>query len=204
ARGGEAGQFDGRCKAQLSSGADLKHLMFLGRFGDYCIVQDQQAIAVPKELPFDRACLIGCGVMTGVGAALNIAHIGAADAVMVVGCGAVGLAAVQGARLAGAAKIIAVDVDDGKLDLARRMGATRGVNAKRADVAAAARHESCGRGADVVIEAAGSAAAFRPTVEAVRPGGEVVWLGKIDVNDEVSFRWGALMQEKRIRRSSYG
>jgi S-(hydroxymethyl)glutathione dehydrogenase/alcohol dehydrogenase len=84
------------------------------------------------------------------------------------------------------------------------MGATRGVNAKREDVAAAAKQESGGRGADVVIEAAGSAAAFRTTVEAVRPGGEVVWLGKIDVNVEVSFRWGALMQEKRIRRSSYG
>jgi S-(hydroxymethyl)glutathione dehydrogenase/alcohol dehydrogenase len=123
---------------------------------------------------------------------------------MVIGCGAVGLAAVQGARLAGAAKIIAVDIDDDKLELAQRMGATRGVNAKREDAPAAAKQESCGRGADVVIEAAGSAAAFRPTVEAVRPGGEVVWLGKIHVNDEVSFRWGALMQEKRIRRSSYG
>ena len=84
------------------------------------------------------------------------------------------------------------------------MGATHGVNAKREDVAAAARQETSGRGADVVIEAAGSAATFRATVEAVRPGGEVVWLGKIDINNEVSFRWGALMQEKRIRRSSYG
>ena len=178
--------------------------MFIGAFGEYCIVQEQQAIMVPPDIPFDRACLIGCGVMTGVGAALNVAHIGHADTVMVIGCGAVGLAAVQGARLAGAAKIIAVDIDDGKLDLARRMGATRGVNAKREDVAAAAKQESGGRGADAVIEAAGSAAAFRTTVEAVRPGGEVVWLGKIDVNDELSFRWGALMQEKRIRRSSYG
>ena len=110
--------------------------MFLGAFGDYCIVQDQQAIAVPKDLPFDRACLIGCGVMTGVGAALNIAHIGAADAVMVIGCGAVGLAAMQGARLAGAAKIIAVDIDDAKLTLAQKMGATSAVNASREDAAA--------------------------------------------------------------------
>ena len=142
--------------------------------------------------------------MTGVGAALNVAHIGQSDTVMVIGCGAVGLSAVQGARLAGAAKIIAVDIDEGKLALAQRMGATRGVHAKREDVPAAARQETAGRGADVVIEAAGNAAAFRASVEAVRPGGEVVWLGKIDVNHEVSFRWGALMQEKRIRRSSYG
>ena len=65
-------------------------LMFLGAFGEYCIVQEQQAMPVSKDIPFDRACLIGCGVMTGVGAALNIARIGRADIVMVIGCGAVG------------------------------------------------------------------------------------------------------------------
>jgi S-(hydroxymethyl)glutathione dehydrogenase / alcohol dehydrogenase len=204
AKGPQAVQFDGESKAQLASGGALKHLMFLGAFGDYCIVQDQQAIAVPKEIPFDRACLIGCGVMTGVGAALNVARIGPADAVMVIGCGAVGLAAVQGARLAGAAKIIAVDIDDAKLSLAQKMGATHGVNAGRGDAVAAGKNETSGRGVDIVIEAAGSASAFRTSVEAVRPGGEIVWLGKIDVAKDVAFRWGALMQEKRIRRSSYG
>ncbi len=176
AKGSQAVQFDGTCKARRAT----------------------------RDIPFDRASLIGCGVMTGVGAALNVAHIGRADTVMVIGCGAVGLAAVQGARLAGAAKIIAVDIDDGKLALAQRMGATQGVNANKEEVAAIARRETFGRGADVVIEAAGSAAAFRTSIEAVRPGGEVVWLGKIDVNTDVTFRWGALMQEKRIRRSSYG
>jgi S-(hydroxymethyl)glutathione dehydrogenase/alcohol dehydrogenase len=204
AKGPQAVQFDGRSKARLSPGTELKHLMFLGAFGEYCIVPEQQAVAVSKELPFDRACLIGCGVMTGVGAALNVAHIGHADTVMVVGCGAVGLAAVQGARLAGAAKIMAVDIDDPKLALAQRMGATHAVNAKTEDAVAAARTETNGRGVDVVLEAAGSGVAFRTTVEAVRPGGEVVWLGKIDVANDVTFRWGALMQEKRIRRSSYG
>ncbi|MFX8597334.1 S-(hydroxymethyl)glutathione dehydrogenase, partial [Acinetobacter baumannii] len=79
--------------------------------GEYCIVPDQQAIAVPKEIPLDRACLIGCGVMTGVGAALNLDAIKYGDTVMVIGCGAVGLAAVQGARLAGAGAIIAADLD---------------------------------------------------------------------------------------------
>jgi S-(hydroxymethyl)glutathione dehydrogenase / alcohol dehydrogenase len=204
AKGPRAMQFDGQSKARLASGAELKHLMFLGAFGEYCIVQAQQAIAVPKDIPFDRACLIGCGVMTGVGAALNIAGIGQADAVMVMGCGAVGLAAVQGARLAGAANIIAVDLDDAKLVLARKMGATLCVNAKNEDAVAVAKRETNGRGVDVVIEAAGSARAFAATIEAVRPGGEVVWLGKIDVDQDVAFRWGALMQEKRIRRSSYG
>jgi S-(hydroxymethyl)glutathione dehydrogenase/alcohol dehydrogenase len=204
AKGPQAVQFDGQCKARLASGGELKHLMFLGAFGEYCIVKDQQAIAVPKDIPFDRACLIGCGVMTGVGAALNVARIGRADTVMVVGCGAVGLSAVQGARLAGAARIIAVDLDDAKLVLAKKLGATACVNAKAEDAVAVAKRETVGRGVDAVIEAAGSGAAFRLSVEAVRPGGEVIWLGKIDVAKDVAFRWGALMQEKRIRRSSYG
>src|SRR6266849_3443097 len=90
AKGGQAVQFDGQSKAQLASGVELKHLMFLGTFGEYCIVQAQQAIPVPKDIPFDRACLIGCGVMTGVGAALNIANISQVDTAMVIGCGAVG------------------------------------------------------------------------------------------------------------------
>jgi S-(hydroxymethyl)glutathione dehydrogenase / alcohol dehydrogenase len=203
-KGPQAVQFDGRSKARLHGGEELKHLMFLGAFGDYCIVQDQQAIAVPRDIPFDRACLIGCGVMTGVGAALNVARIGRSDTVMVVGCGAVGLAAVQGARLAGARQIIAVDVDDAKLKLAGKMGATSGINAGTADVVAISRTATGGRGVDCVLEAAGNAAAFPLTLEALRPGGEVVWLGKIDVEKQVSFRWGSLMQEKRIRRSSYG
>ena len=204
ARGAQAVGFDGQSKARLASGTELKHLMFLGAFGEYCIVQAQQAIPVPKDIPFDRACLIGCGVMTGVGAALNIANISQVDTAMVIGCGAVGLAAVQGVRLAGAAKIIAVDIDDARLALAQKMGASRCVNANNEDLVSIGKAETAGRGVDTVIEAAGNAAAFRTTVEAVRPGGEVVWLGKIDVERDVAFRWGALMQEKRIRRSSYG
>ena len=202
--GPKALPFDGESCVTLADGRALQQLMFLGSFAEYCIVADQQAIAVPNEIPFDRACLIGCGVMTGVGAALNLGAIARGDAVMVIGCGAVGLSAVQGARLAGAGAIIAVDLDPAKLELALRLGATQGVNASSGDAVAAGKRETGGRGVDVVIELAGSASAFRVTTEAVRPGGQVIWLGKIDVNKDVSFRWGSLMQEKRIRRVSYG
>jgi S-(hydroxymethyl)glutathione dehydrogenase / alcohol dehydrogenase len=209
AHGPKAVAFDGESRISLgpngsNGGGDLKQLMFLGAFGEYCIVPAEQAIVVPKELPFDRACLIGCGVMTGVGGALNVASIEYGSVAMVIGCGAVGLSAVQGARLAGAGEIIAVDLDDAKLALAAKMGATTCINAKREDVVAMAKAKTGGRGVDTVLEAAGSPAGFGISVEAARPGGEVIWLGKTDVTAEVAFRWGALMGEKRIRRSSYG
>ncbi|HVX75631.1 MAG TPA: Zn-dependent alcohol dehydrogenase [Bradyrhizobium sp.] len=197
-------QFDGRSRARLGDGRELKHLMYLGALAEYCVVPAQQAIVVWKELAFDQACLIGCGVMTGVGAALNVASIHYGDSVMVIGCGAVGLSAVQGARMAGAHAIIAVDLDDRKLELARRLGATHAINISRDDAIDVARKITGGRGVDVVLESAGSASGFRTSMEAVRPGGEVIWLGKVDVENDVAFRWGSLMQEKRIRRSSYG
>lgn len=197
-------QFDGRSRARLGDGRELKHLMYLGALAEYCVVPAQQAIVVRKELAFDQACLIGCGVMTGVGAALNVASIHYGDSVMVIGCGAVGLSAVQGARMAGAHAIIAVDLDDRKLELARRLGATHAINISRDDAIDVARKITGGRGVDVVLESAGSASGFRTSMEAVRPGGEVIWLGKVDVENDVAFRWGSLMQEKRIRRSSYG
>ena len=207
AHGPKAVAFDGKSRLGLGNflrPRELHQLMFLGAFAEYCVVPAQQAIVVPKEIPFDRACLIGCGVMTGVGAALNVASIEHGGTVMVIGCGAVGLSAVQGARLAGAGEIVAVDLDDKKLMLAEKLGATARINAGREDVAAASRAMTGGRGVDTVLEAAGSPVGFGLSVEAVRPGGEVIWLGKTDVTAEVAFRWGALMGEKHIRRSSYG
>jgi S-(hydroxymethyl)glutathione dehydrogenase / alcohol dehydrogenase len=208
AQGPKAVAFDGESRIRLgpngaNAGGDLRQLMFLGAFAEYAVVADHQAIVMPKEIPFDRACLIGCGVMTGVGAALNVASIEYGGVAMVIGCGAVGLSAVQGARLAGAGQIIAVDLDDKKLALAEEVGATARINAAREDVVAIAKAKTGGCGVDVVLEAAGSPKGFGLSVEAVRPGGEVIWLGKTDVTAEVAFRWGALMGEKRIRRSSY-
>jgi S-(hydroxymethyl)glutathione dehydrogenase/alcohol dehydrogenase len=104
--------------------------------------------------------------------------------------------------LAGAGTIIAVDPNPARRQLAQAVGATHA--AAPDEAADLARDLTDGRGADVVIEAAGVPAGFRLSVEAVRPGGQVVWLGKVAVGEEVAFRWGSLMQEKRITRSSYG
>ena len=172
--------------------------MYLGGFAEYCVVPAQSAIRVPDAMPFDRAALLGCGVMTGVGAATRIADLRWGAVAMVIGCGAVGLSAIQGCRLAGAGAIIACDPNPARRQLASALGATHARS--RPDEAAVdlARSLTEGRGADVVIEAAGVPAAFRLSVEAVRPGGQVVWLGKTGVAEQVAFRWGSLMQEKRI------
>jgi S-(hydroxymethyl)glutathione dehydrogenase / alcohol dehydrogenase len=183
--GPRAVQFDGSARLSLA-GAPVHHLMFLGSFAEFCVVPAQSAVCVPAGIPFDRACLIGCGVMTGVGAATRIARLSYGASALVVGCGAVGLSAVQGARLAGAGRIIAVDLDRRKLDLARRVGATDVIDGAAADALAAIRALTQGRGADHVFEAAGNASAFRLSAEAVRPGGQIVWLGKVNVNDDVA------------------
>jgi len=159
---------------------------------------------MPKDIAFDRACIIGCGVMTGIGAAVRKAKVTPGASVFVIGCGAVGLNVLQGARLAGAGRIIAGDVGAARLERARQFGATDTIDVTHDGALHEVRALTDGRGADYVFEAAGHESAFRLSVEAVRPAGQVVWLGKVNVDKPVTFRWGALMGEKQIVRSSYG
>lgn len=203
ARAAQSYHFDGHPRLMRESGQPVHQLMYSGSFAEMCVVDQGCAVKVPREIPFNRACLIGCGVMTGFGAAMHIAQIEKGATVTVIGCGAVGLSAVQGARLAGASRVIAVDRRREKLDIAAIIGATHTL---LADDTLSASHSKLthGRGSDCVIEAAGNRTAFRASVEMARPGGQVVWLGKLKANEEMAFRWGALTGEKRIVRSSYG
>lgn len=194
---------DGRSRMKRD-GERVHHYSVTSTHAEYTVVPESGAIVVPKELPFDRACIIGCGVMTGVGAAVRKAKVAAGSSVVVIGCGAVGLNVLQGAKLVDAGKVIAVDVGKAKLDRAIQFGATHAVDGAAQDALDQIRALTGGRGADYVFESAGNRNTFRLSVEAVRPGGQVVWLGKINVNEDVSFRWGSLMGEKRIVRSSYG
>lgn len=195
--------FDGRPRLLREGGEPVHQLMYTGSFAELCVVNEDCAVKVPHGIPFNRACMIGCGVMTGFGAAVNIANIEKGATVTVIGCGAVGLSAVQGARLAGASRVIAIDLDRSKLDVAAVVGATHTLFA---DDSLAFSHAELtqGRGADYVIEAAGNMTTLRESVKLVRPGGAVVWLGKLKADDEIAFRWGSLTGEKRIIRSSYG
>jgi len=142
--------------------------------------------------------------MTGVGGAARVAGIDGGASVAVIGCGAVGLNAIQGAMLQGGGLIVALDRDQGRLAMARNFGATHTVDAAANDAIDRVRALTGGRGADYVIEAAGHASAFRMSPEILRPGGQLIWLGKINVSQDVAFRWGSMMGEKRMVRSSYG
>jgi len=199
---------DGSSRYRLASGsragAKLHHFSAMSSHAEYCVVPESGAIAVPAEIPFDRACLIGCGVMTGVGAVSRLARVEAGAHVAVIGCGAVGLNVVQGAALEQAGSIIAIDRDSAKLAMARRFGASAVLDANCADTAAAVRDLTGGRGADYVFECAGGESALQTMYDAVRPGGQAVILGKVDVNRQVSLRFGSMMGEKRVIRSSYG
>jgi len=200
---GQGLAMDGQTRHELN-GQPLRMLMNLAGFAEYCVVEEQGAVKLPADMPFDAASLLGCGVMTGVGAATHVAQVTWGSSVAVLGCGAVGLSAIQGARLCGADVIVAVDAKGDKLERAAAVGATHTLELGKEDVVSTVRSLTSGRGADFVIEAAGAEMAFRASLEMCRPGGKVVWLGKVDVQKEVSFKWGTLMGERQIVRSSYG
>lgn len=184
-------------------GAKLHHFSVVSSHAEYSVVPESGAIQVPEGIPFDRACLIGCGVMTGVGAVSRLARVDAGASVVVIGCGAVGLNAIQAAVLEQASPVIAVERDLAKLALASRFGASHALAADEATIDQV-KSLTAGRGADYVFEAAGSEASLQLALEVTRPGGQLVILGKTEVNRQVRLRFGSMMGEKRIVRSSYG
>lgn len=184
-------------------GAALHHFSVVSSHAEYSVVPEAGAIKVPDDIPFDRACLIGCGVITGVAAASRLARVEAGSTVAVIGCGAVGLNVIQGAMLEQALSVIAIDRDPAKLLQAKLFGATDTICADDAALDTL-KTRTAGRGADYVFEAAGNEAALQLALEATRPGGQLVILGKTQVDSKVALRFGSLMGEKRIIRSSYG
>ena len=196
-------QLDGESR-YLLDGRKLHHFSVISSHAEYCVVPESGAIGVPAAIPFDRACLIGCGVMTGVGAASRVARVEAGSSVAVIGCGAVGLNVLQGAALEQATRVIAIDRDPAREALARAFGATHFIGAGNGDEIDRVKTLTAGRGADCVFECAGSEASLQLGFEITRPGGQAVILGKTNVNQKVSLRFGSLMGEKRIVRSSYG
>lgn len=161
----------------LEDGTPLSPALGIGAFAEKTLVAAGQCTKVDPAASPAAAGLLGCGVMAGLGAALNTGNVGRGDSVAVIGCGGVGNAAVAGARLAGASKIIAVDLDDRKLEWARGLGATHTVNGRTDDVVKAVQALTDGNGADVVIEAVGRPETYRQAFYARDLAGTVVLVG---------------------------
>ncbi|MET8445947.1 S-(hydroxymethyl)mycothiol dehydrogenase [Streptomyces sp. NPDC005209] len=160
-----------------STGQELSPALGIGAFADKTLVAAGQCTKVDPAVSPAVAGLLGCGVMAGIGAAINTGGVGRGDTVAVIGCGGVGGAAVAGANLAGAAKIIAVDIDERKLETARTLGATHTVNSKETDPIETVRELTGGFGADVVIEAVGRPETYRQAFYARDLAGTVVLVG---------------------------
>ncbi|MFI5643500.1 S-(hydroxymethyl)mycothiol dehydrogenase [Kitasatospora sp. NPDC051705] len=161
----------------LLDGTELSPALGIGAFAEKTLVAAGQCTKVDPAVSPAVAGLLGCGVMAGIGAAINTGGVGRGDSVAVIGCGGVGGAAVMGSRLAGAARIIAVDIDDRKLETARRLGATHTVNSRTTDPVEAIRELTGGNGADVVVEAVGRPETYRQAFYARDLAGTVVLVG---------------------------
>lgn len=169
--------FNATQKMTLQDGTELSPALGIGAFAEKTLVAAGQCTKVDPSASPAAVGLLGCGVMAGIGAAINTGGVGRGDSVAVIGCGGVGIAAVAGARLAGAAKIIAIDLDDTKLGWATNLGATHTINAGAGDVVEAVQALTDGFGADVVIEAVGRPETWKQAFYARDLAGTVVLVG---------------------------
>src|SRR6266849_6775931 len=184
-------------------GAPVNQFANLSAYAEQMLVHDSGLVKVRDDMPLDRGALIGCGVTTGVGAVLNTARVEAGTTVAVYGAGGVGLAAIQGARIAGAGMIIAVDVFEKKLAQARELGATHTVDASKGDPVKAIR-ELTGGGVEYAFEAIGLKKAAEQAFECIRPGGTATVIGMIPVGQKLELEGSVFLREKRIQGCSMG
>ncbi|MGW5133974.1 Zn-dependent alcohol dehydrogenase [Streptomyces sp. NPDC004135] len=185
------------------SGGDVFGFAGTGTFAEEVVVDAGCAVPIPDDVPFDIAALIGCGVTTGLGAALNTADLEAGSSVAVIGCGGVGISAIQGARLRGAAEIVAVDPVAARREAAVRFGATRAVAPE--ELPDAKQQITGGEGFDHVFEVVGKAATARAAYDATRRGGTLVVVGAGAMDDVLQLNMFELFfDEKRLLPSLYG
>ena len=205
-RAGEAGLagtlLDGTSRLH-ANGTRLQHGLMTASFAELAVVPAASAIRVPAELPLRQAALLGCGVVTGVGAVRNVGRVAPGESVCVIGCGGVGLQVVAAARLAGAEPLVAVDRHAEKLALGRRLGASHTVDASSGDPAAAVRGLT-GGGADHAFEVVGRPETIRLAWDAIRPGGQAVVVGLVPRGVDVSVPGIEFLADKTLRGTYYG
>lgn len=200
-----ASMLDGTTRLQLG-GRSVHQLAASGTFAELAVVPAASVVPLPAGLDLHLAALLGCSVLTGVGAVCNTARVEPGDTVAVVGCGGVGLNVVQGARLAGAGRIVAVDTNPAKLELAAAFGATDGVDAAAGDAVAAVMRLTGQRGADVVFEVVGQQRTIEQAVAMTRRGGQAVLVGipAMDVTLHLPAFFGLVLAGKTVSGCWYG
>ena len=189
---------------RLSVGGSRVHQFSdLSCYAEQMLVHEKAVVKINKDLPLDKAALLGCSVVTGVGAVQNTARVGPGDTVAVVGCGGIGLNAIQGARIAGAERVIAVDRIADKLELARTFGATDTVDASAVD-AVATIIEMTGGGVDHAIEAVGLKQTAEQCFGMLGVGGTATVIGMIPIGTTIELQGVALLAERKIQGSVMG
>ncbi|QEU94690.1 Zn-dependent alcohol dehydrogenase [Streptomyces kanamyceticus] len=184
-------------------GGDVFGFAGTGTFTEEVVVDAGCAVPIPDDVPFDIAALIGCGVTTGLGAAINTADVAAGSSVAVIGCGGVGISAIQGARLKGAAQIVAVDPVASRREAALKFGATEAVSPD--ELADAKQRITAGEGFDYVFEVVGKSATARTAYETTRRGGTLCVVGAGAMDDNLQLNMFELFfDEKKILPSMYG
>jgi S-(hydroxymethyl)glutathione dehydrogenase/alcohol dehydrogenase len=196
---------DGTVRTRDKDGKPLNVFAGCGVMAEYATLHKDSVVKIESGVPLDRAAIVSCGVMTGVGAAFNTARVEPGSICIVFGAGGVGLSAIQGCALAGAAQIVAVDIADNKLDMARQFGATHVLNSKSAENPVKALRELTGGGADYAFECVGFGEIVAQAYGALRKGGTAVVVGVAPVKDMTSLRTLSIYAEgKTLTGSRYG
>ncbi|KXS20466.1 GroES-like protein [Gonapodya prolifera JEL478] len=187
------------------TGEGILSMSTVSLYSEYTVIPQEQLLPVKKSIPLNRASLVGCAVMTGVGAVVNTAKATVGTTVVVVGCGGVGLNAIQGARIAGCDQIIGIDLLQNKLDFAKQFGATHVINGKEVADTIAEVHKICPGGVDYVLDCIGNAKVLEQGFMMIKGGGTVVAVGIAPQTQMLSINAFMLaLTEKRIVGSLYG
>ena len=185
-------------------GAPLRQFIGISSYAERMLLHENSVVKIDPDLPLDRAALVGCGVLTGVGAALRSAGLEAGQTVAVFGCGGVGLSIIQGARIGGARQIIAIDMFEAKEEIARRLGATDFVNSSEDDPVKAVRALTGGAGVDHAFEAVGNAKLCRQAIESLAIRGTATIVGVLPPDAMIEFPWMAIRPECKVQTSRMG
>ena len=194
---------DGTTRFKDAAGNPLNILSGCGVMAEYATLHIDNVVRIDASVPLDKAALIGCGVMTGVGAAVNTAKVEAGSVTVVFGCGGVGLNAIQGCRISGAAVIVAVDTSDAKLDMAKQFGATHTVNPKQEENLGKTLRKLTGGGADYAFECVGFGEVAAQAYGCLGKGGKAVVVGVAPLKDMTTIRTASLTFEEKTLTGSY-